>query len=279
MNIATEMLTHKLTTILDELAPIRTFQTRTQYAPWLSEETKSLKKQREEAHEKAVITDAPDDWRYFRSVRNQVTAKSRSDKKNWEENKLENSSDMWKSVKSWLGWGNTGPPTQLFYEGRLVTQPAGLASTMNRFFIDKVKSLRQNIPNVARDPLKELKEAMSHRQCKFELKKVSTEEVLKMIKGLKTSSATGMDYIDTNTVKLAAVQLAPIIAHIINLSIETSTFPNIWKGHKVIPLLKATSADPLMPKSYRPVALLPIISKILERQFLTNWSSILKQMI
>lgn len=49
VNIATEMLTHKLTTILDELAPIRTFQTRTQYAPWLSEETKSLKKQREEA--------------------------------------------------------------------------------------------------------------------------------------------------------------------------------------------------------------------------------------
>ena len=64
VNIATEMLTQKLTTILDDLAPIRTFQTRTQYAPWLSEETKSLKKQREEAHEKAVITDAPDDWRY-----------------------------------------------------------------------------------------------------------------------------------------------------------------------------------------------------------------------
>ena len=35
--------------------------------------------------------------------------------------------------------------------------------------------------------------------------------------------------------------------------------------HKVIPLLKSPSADKLMPKSYRPVALLPIISKILEK--------------
>ena len=52
---------------------------------------------------------------------------------------------------------------KLFYEGRIVTRPAGLASSMNKFFIDKVKTLRQNIPVVATDPLKELKEAMEHR--------------------------------------------------------------------------------------------------------------------
>ena len=262
---ATEMLTKKLTLILDELAPIKTFQTRTQYAPWLTDETKLLKGLREEAQDRAAQTDDPDDWRIFRSIRNQVTARSRADKKVWEEQKLENSSDMWKTVKSWLGWTNTGPPTQLFYEGRIVTRPAGLARSMNKFFIDKVKTLRQNIPVVATDPLKKLKEAMEHRQCRFRIKPVSEDEVLKLIKGLKTSSATGIDYIDTSTVKLSADLLAPVIAYIINLSIQTSTFPNIWKWHKVIPLLKAASADPLLPKSYRPVALLPIISKILEK--------------
>ena len=70
---------------------------------------------------------------------------------------------------------------------------------------------------------------------------------------------------DTRTVKIGAELLAPAIAHIINLSIRTSTFPNIWKWHKVVPLLKAMSCDPLLPKSYRPVALLPIFSKILEK--------------
>ena len=262
---AVEILTNKLNIILDELAPIKTFQTRVNYAPWLSDETKLLKKQREEAQEKASRTNNLEDWRLFRAIRNQVTARSRLDKKKWEENKLEKGDDMWKTVKNWLGWKNTGPPNKLFYDGRIVTRPACIASSMNRFFIDKVKSLRQNIPEVSRDPLKEMKEAMQHRQCKFKLSPVSTPEVAKLIMGLKSSSATGMDYIDTNTVKVAVDQLAPIIAFIINLSIKTFTFPSLWKLHKVIPLLKATTSDPMLPKSYRPVALLPIMSKILEK--------------
>ena len=262
---AVELLTNKLNTILDELAPIKTFQSRANYAPWLSDETKLLKKQREEAQEKASRSNDLEDWRLFRAVRNQVTARSRSDKKKWEENKLEKGGDMWKTVKSWLGWKNSGPPNKLFYDGRIVTRPACIASSMNRFFVDKVKSLRLNIPQVARDPLKEMKQAMQHRQSKFKLSPVSIPEVVKLIKEMKTSSATGMDYIDTNTVKIAVDQLAPILAFIINLSIQTLTFPSTWKWHKVIPLLKTSTADPMLPKSYRPVALLPIMSKILEK--------------
>ena len=50
-----------------------------------------------------------------------------------------------------------------------------------------------------------------------------------------------------------------------NLSMKTSTFPDIWKLHKVTPLLKGTDHDKMLPKSYRPVALLPVISKVLEK--------------
>ena len=88
---------------------------------------------------------------------------------------------------------------------------------------------------------------------------------LKVIQGLRNSSATGADYIDTRTVKVAAKQIAPALTHIINLSISTSTFPSLWKYAKVVPLLKSPTADTLLPKSYRPVALLPILSKVLEK--------------
>ena len=110
----------------------------------------------------------------FRTIRNQVTKRARSDKKEWEEKKLEEADDMWRTVKNWLGWKNSGPPTKLFYNGEIVTRPASLASSMNKFFIDKVKSLRQNIPQVARDPLIEMKQAMQHRVCKFKLNQVTT---------------------------------------------------------------------------------------------------------
>ena len=96
---------------------------------------------------------------------------------------------------------------------------------------------------------------MKDRRCSFKLQRVSEADVLKVVKSLKNSSATGVDYIDTRTVKLASDILTPALTHIINLSISSSTFPKIWKYAKVIPLLKSFTADPLLPKSYRPVAL------------------------
>ena len=136
---------------------------------------------------------------------------------------------------------------------------------MNKFFINKIKDLRQRIPVVNCDPLRYLKEAMRGKTCKFTIRQLTLEEVLKMIKGLKNSTATGVDYIDTRTVKLGAEILAPAIQHIINLSISSSTFPDLWKWHKVAPLMKGSDCDRLLPKSYRHVALLPVLSKILEK--------------
>ena len=59
--------------------------------------------------------------------------------------------------------------------------------------------------------------------------------------------------------------MAPVFTHIVNLSIGTSVFPQVYKWAKVVPLLKSTTADTTLPKSYRPVALLPVLSKVLEK--------------
>ena len=52
---------------------------------------------------------------------------------------------MWKAAKGMLGWCSGGPPTQLFHLGVYVNSPLGLASTMNKFFLDKVKTPREGI--------------------------------------------------------------------------------------------------------------------------------------
>ena len=104
---------------------------------------------------------------------------------------------------------------------------------------------------------------MQDRQCNFNLKAVHPEDVLKVIKSLKNSKSTGTDNIDTWVIKLAAPDILPALTHIINLSMLQSTFPSMWKHAQVVPLLK--KGDALTPKNYRPVALLPIFSKILER--------------
>ena len=80
---------------------------------------------------------------------------------------------------------------------------------------------------------------------------------------MKRSSSCGLDNIDSRVLKIAILELTPAITHIINLSISTQCFPEIWKISKIIPLHKK---DELVePSNYRPVSLLSAVSKILER--------------
>ena len=53
-SVAADLLTMKLNSVLDNLAPIRTIQTRTNFAPWISTNIKSQMGARDEAQKKAV---------------------------------------------------------------------------------------------------------------------------------------------------------------------------------------------------------------------------------
>ena len=264
---AADILTKKLSNILDKLAPIRTIQVHTKYAPWLPSTTKELIKKRNEAHEKAAQSKDPDDWRAYKNLRNTTTAMLRSEKKDWTRQKLDGASHnpetIWRNVKSWLSWGNSGPPSKLFIGGEMVSSPYRVSGAMNNYFINKVRLRNERIPESEEDPLQKLRESMRSRQCSFSLHSVSPGNVAEIIAGLKNSKSTGVDFIDTWVIKLVANDILPAITHIINLSIAHSEFPSSWKLSKVVPLLK--KGDPLVPSNYRPVALLPIFSKILEK--------------
>ena len=80
---------------------------------------------------------------------------------------------------------------------------------------------------------------------------------------MKNTKTVGTDNIDSFIIKLAKEELAPAITHIVNLSISSRKFPRRWKTAKVVPLHK--KEDKTLPKNYRPVALLPVLSKTLEK--------------
>ena len=65
--------------------------------------------------------------------------------------------------------------------------------------------------------------------------------------------------------KIARLTLAAPISYVINLSLETRTFPQRWKLARILPLLKSTESDSLSPAGYRPVSQLPVVSKLAER--------------
>ena len=264
---ATQKLSNKLNSILNVLAPIRSIQVCNKYAPWISQVTKEKIKNRDRAQQKAISSQFSEDWLCYKSLRNDVNKSLKLEKIQWQRQKLQcftkDSKSAWKNVKNWLGWVRTGPPTKLLKNGILSFKPKSLANIMNEFFIEKVAILRDKIPVCEGNPVSLVEEIMKNKSCTFKFRCVHPDETLKFITNLKSTEACGVDNIDSKVIKLAKNELTPVITHIINLSIRSSIFPTQWKTAKVIPLHKKD--DVLQPKNYRPVSLLPVLSKILER--------------
>ena len=77
-----------------------------------------------------------------------------------------------------------------------------------------------------------------------------------------------MDEISPTFLKDGAEVLTKPICDIINLSIKLSTFPDKFKIAKLIPLFKKGSNTD--PKNYRPISLLPLLSKLIEKAIHTQ---------
>ena len=87
-------------------------------------------------------------------------------------------------------------------------------------------------------------------------------EVSKAIEDLNQAKATGPEGIPVRALKMAAPNISRSLTHLFNESLSTGEFPSAWKTAKVTPLFKGgttTGRD-----NYRPISVLPCISKILE---------------
>ena len=73
--------------------------------------------------------------------------------------------------------------------------------------------------------------------------------------------------------KLAAPIIAPSIAKLINYSFNTASFPQHWKTAKVFALFKGGDSEDL--NNYRPISVLPVLSKVIERHVHDSLSSYL----
>ena len=87
--------------------------------------------------------------------------------------------------------------------------------------------------------------------------------VLTLLQQLNPSKSAGIDNLKGKFLKEGTPVLASPITDLINLSISLSSFPHDCKIAKLKPLYKKDAKT--KPKNYRPISLLPLISKIMER--------------
>ena len=91
---------------------------------------------------------------------------------------------------------------------------------------------------------------------------MSQETVLKHLQNLDENKAAGLDNLSGKFLKHGATVLAKPTSQICNLSIKYWIFPSDCKIAKLKPLFKKGSKTD--PKNYRPISLLPLVSKLIE---------------
>jgi len=95
------------------------------------------------------------------------------------------------------------------------------------------------------------------------LTEVDVLEISELILQLDSHKAMGVNAIPTRFIKASPVSMAALLVWLINKRISSSTFPDCWKAAIVTPVLK--SHKNLSLSNFRPISVLPVFSKILER--------------
>ena len=83
------------------------------------------------------------------------------------------------------------------------------------------------------------------------------------MKALKKKKATGLDNIPAKLIKDCASEISSPVTFVLNLSLSSSTVPSDWKMAKVIPTFKSGNSRDV--NNYRPIPILPVISKVQEK--------------
>ena len=124
--------------------------------------------------------------------------------------------------------------------------------------IDPTTTTKTTTPNYAK--------TLCNVSNDFEFLNVSEEVIKKILLSLDTSKAAEMDEILARFLRVDPEVLALPLRNIINLSIKLSTFPEECKITKLKHIFKKGARTD--PKNYRPTLLLPLLSKIIENQFI-----------
>jgi hypothetical protein len=136
-----------------------------------------------------------------------------------------------------------------------ITNPQDIANIFNDYFVDKLKHNAlsgKQVTSLIQSPIR----SMFVSPC-------TPYEVLKIIKTLKNTNSVGDDGVSTKVVKFVDDYVCAHLSHVINLCIETGVYPEKLKISIIKPILK--KGDINLLSSYRPISLLSVFSKIIEK--------------
>ena len=254
--------------VLSQHAPVKRVKIRSKPNPFITPEIRQLMRTRDRWRKLAGKTNDPFHWNGYRFFRQEVKREIRVAEKVHVRTQIldsnGNSNSIWKIINRCL-------PRKQQDSFMATEDPTGLANELNDFFISvgsitaqkaRDLSLHHGL-NVNLDVPTPLHISTDVSPELFVLHQVTEKQVERVIRSLPSNKAPGMDKISSRILKDSLPSTLTTITHIVNNSFVTNTFARAWKTAEVTPILKCGNPD--VPNNYRPISLLPIVSKVTER--------------
>ena len=125
------------------------------------------------------------------------------------------------------------------------------------------------------ESVKSLLNNLHDKENSFRLKPVTSDDVEKCIKSIRNDCSTGYDNIPASFIKPISEYISSPLTFIINNFIKEAKFPSQWKIARISPIPKVSTPSEL--KDYRPVSILPILSKVYEKLVLKQITQFIEE--
>ena len=225
------------------------------FPPWFDRDVKAALRRKEALFKTKKSTSSPENISAFSQARSEfkslVNHRYRSYLMGLVSDFKSNPKRFWSFIKSLKSSSRTSP--SLVYDGQTYTSDIDRADCLNRCFSKKFSDLNvASLPSAPEPNVPSLN--------KFNISRGKVESLLL---SLDRHKACGPDGLSARILSECARELAVPIEILCRLSVEQGVFPKRWKEANIIPVHK--KGDKKLPENYRPVSLLPLCSKVLEK--------------
>lgn len=250
--------------VVDRHAPLKQHRVRKNHQPdWLTPEILDTMKERNKYKINGNQTE-------YISLRNKVSSLIRSAKNNMYKTKMEEGKDdprtIWKIFRDLGASSKTklkDPLLGINDNGQTISDDSGIANVFNKYFVNIASQLKEPAEYSDFENIKEFVNSKVPYDTFFSIPEISFSFVRNFLSKLDITKATGLDCIGPRLLKIAPDVLCSSITLIVNKSIKSGIFPKVWKEAKVYPIFKSGHKDEV--NNYRPISILPTLSKIIEK--------------
>ena len=145
------------------------------------------------------------------------------------------------------------PPNIIHHNNSIVDNPLEIAEIFNKYFNSTFTSSNFTLPDI---------QQLSSPISQLSTIHLDETDIYEALATLDPTKSSGCDDISPRLLKNCASALTSPVARICSLSLQSKVFPSAWKLHKICPIPK--KGDLRIVNNYRPISLLPILSKVLE---------------